>query len=312
MINNDNEPKNIRRTFECKLCNFKCSKISNHTVHMRTRKHLANVKMMTHNDGLMPLGCEKMPKTYQCICGNTYAHRQGLSVHKKKCTYTADTLEVKIVSEYDSSDQLTDAEIIKLVLKQNRDLNEKMTELIKNGCNNTTTTTNNYNKTFNLNIFLNQECKDAMNIMDFVESLKLQLSDLENVGKYGYVNGISDIIVKNLQALAINKRPVHCSDIKREVLYIKDEDQWEKDDGEKHKLRKAIKHIAHKNSKMLNEFKEKYPDCLQSESKKSGQYVKLLIESMGGSGNDDAVNENKIIRNIAKEVVIEKGVNLIV
>jgi hypothetical protein len=145
-----------------------------------------------------------------------------------------------------------------------------------------------------------------MNIMDFVDSLKLQISDLESVGKLGFVEGISSIILKNLKALDIHKRPVHCSDTKREVLYVKDENKWEKENQEKKKLKKAIKHIAHKNSKMLPEFKAKYPDCIHSNSTKSDQYNKLIIESMGGLGNEDEDNENKIIKRIAKEVVINK------
>ena len=206
---------------------------------------------------------------------------------------------------------LSDNQLITLVLNQNQelikhsqDINNKMTEFMKKDC--TNTTNNNYNKTFNLNIFLQDDCKDAMNIMDFVNSLKLQMSDLENVGKLGYINGISDIIVKNLQALDITKRPLHCSDIKREVMYVKDDNQWEREDREKKKLRRAIKHVAHKNSKILNEFKEMYPDCLSNESKKSDQYAKLLVESMGGSEMDNTISENKIIKNIAKEVIIDK------
>jgi hypothetical protein len=310
MTNDDIENAEKCLILECIKCNFKCSKQSNYIKHLLTRKH----KMMTNDD---IENAEKCEKPYYCICGKSYKHRQGLSVHKRKCLYKEDTLNTQNLKDeqievhlQEKNTLLTDKELVKLVLKQNQeimkqnqDINDKMVEFMKNGCNNTTN--NNYNKTFNLNIFLNQECKDAMNIMDFVDSLKLQLSDLENVGKLGYVNGISDIIVKNLQALDVTKRPVHCSDIKREVLYIKDEDQWEKD-TEKNKLRKAIKHVAHKNSKMINQFKEKYPDCLTSESKKSEQYVKLLVESMGGSGNDDTINENRIIKNIAKEVIIEK------
>jgi hypothetical protein len=165
---------------------------------------------------------------------------------------------------------------------------------------------NSHNKTFNLNVFLNEQCKDAMNIMEFVDSLKLQLVDLENVGKLGFVEGISNIIVKNLQALDVHKRPVHCSDSKREVMYIKDEDKWEKENDEKLKLRKAIKRIANKNSRLLPVFKQKHPDCGKSESAFSDQYNKLIIEAMGGSGNEDFDNENKIIKKIAKEVTINK------
>jgi hypothetical protein len=157
-----------------------------------------------------------------------------------------------------------------------------------------------------LQFFLNETCKDAMNIMDFVDSIKLQLSDLEKVGKIGFVEGISNIIVQNLNSLDETKRPVHCTDSKREVMYVKDEDKWEKENEEKMKLRTAIKKVVHKNSKMLSEFRIKNPDCLKSTSKISDQYNKLVIEAMGGKGNNDDEKEDKIIKNIAKEVIINK------
>ena len=142
--------------------------------------------------------------------------------------------------------------------------------------------------------------------MDFIESIKLQLTDLEKVGKIGYVEGISNIIVKNLNSLDETKRPVHCTDSKREVIYVKDENKWEKENENKHKLRKAIKYVAHKNSKLLNEFTNKYPDCGKSDSKYSDQYNKLVIEAMGGKGDNDLEKEDKIIKNIAKGVIIDK------
>jgi transcriptional regulator with PAS, ATPase and Fis domain len=157
-----------------------------------------------------------------------------------------------------------------------------------------------------LQFFLNETCKDAMNIMDFVDSIKLQLSDLEKVGKIGFVEGISSIIVKNLNSLDETKRPIHCTDSKREVMYIKDEDKWEKENEENKKLRKVIKHVAHKNSKLLPEFKKKYPNCDKSESKYSDKYDKLIIEAMGGKGDNDLEKEDKIIRNISKIVTIDK------
>ena len=165
--------------------------------------------------------------------------------------------------------------MIACIVKQNSEL----LEVIKNGTNNNNTI-NSHNKTFNLQFFLNETCKDAMNIMDFVDSIKLQLTDLEKVGKIGYVEGISNIIVKNLNSLDENKRPVHCTDSKREVLYVKDENKWEKEDENKQKLRKVIKHITHKNSKLSNEFKAHHPDCNKSDSKYSDQYNKLVIEAM--------------------------------
>ena len=145
-----------------------------------------------------------------------------------------------------------------------------------------------------------------MNIMDFVDSIQLQLSDLENVGKLGYVEGISNIITSNLKALDVTQRPVHCTDKKREVLYVKDEDKWEKEDEEKIKLRKMIKRVASKNQRLLPKFKEIHPDCKKSSSPFSDQFNKILIESMGGPGDNDLAKEDKIIKNIAKNVTIEK------
>jgi hypothetical protein len=145
-----------------------------------------------------------------------------------------------------------------------------------------------------------------MNIMDFVDSIKLQLSDLENIGKVGYVEGISNIIVNNLNALDINQRPVHCADKKRETMYVKDENKWEIEDKTKKKIRKAIKRVACKTQNIIPSFKDAHPDCLKSASKFSDQYNKIIVESMGGSGDNDEEKEDKIIRNISKNVIIEK------
>jgi hypothetical protein len=176
-------------------------------------------------------------------------------------------------------------------------------EIAKNGTHNTVT--NSHNKSFNLNFFLNETCKDAMNIMDFVESIKLQLSDLEKVGEIGYVEGISNIIVKNLNELDVTQRPVHCTDKKRETMYIKDEDKWEKDE-QNNKIKRAIKRVASKNQRLIPKFKEEHPDCMKYHSKYSDQYNKLIVESMGGSGDNDLEKEEKIIRNISRNVIVDK------
>jgi hypothetical protein len=165
---------------------------------------------------------------------------------------------------------------------------------------------NSHNKTFNLQVFLNETCKDAMNISDFIESVQLQVSDLENVGKVGYIEGISNIIIKNLQALEVEKRPVHCTDQKREVMYVKEGNVWEKEDEANKKLRKAIRKIAHKNICMFKAFREKYPDCEEYDSKKNSQYNTIIYESMGGKGDNDYEKDTKIIKKIAKVVGIEK------
>jgi hypothetical protein len=145
-----------------------------------------------------------------------------------------------------------------------------------------------------------------MNIMDFAESIQLQLSDLETIGEVGYVEGISNIIVKNLKALDVTERPIHCADKKREVIYIKDDDKWEKEEPDKKNIKKVINKVAFKNQRLLPKFKEAHPGCNMAESQYSDQYSKIVIEAMGGAGNNDEEKADKIIRNIAKEVTIDK------
>ena len=281
-------PKNAEK-IECKLCYFVCSKKSNFTKHLTTRKHIKNVELMTTDDKKMPKNAEK----FECSCGKAYTFRQGLWKHQQKCNYFLGNTNSNTNNIFD------------YLKYENEEFKKMILEIVKSEKQQVNNIITNHNKTFNLNLFLNETCKDAMNIMDFVNSLDIKLSDLENVGKSGFVNGISNIIVENLKALDIHKRPVHCSDSKREIMYIKVADKWEKDNMDKNKLRTAIKHVAHKNSKKIPAFKAKYPDCIHSESKKSDEYHKMIIEVMGGSGND-IQNENKIIKKIAKEVIINK------
>ena len=295
--------------FVCELCDFKCCKRSDWNRHINTLKHLNANKMLENANIFTPKNADTL--TFICKkCNKDFKHSSSLSRHKNKCQQPKKEKQ-EIINEIEIT-----PELIINVLQQNKELqqiiieqNKTIIELSKNGTiNNSNNTTNNnsHNKTFNLQFFLNETCKDAMNIMDFVDSIKLQLSDLENVGKIGYVEGISNIIIKNLKSLDESKRPVHCTDTKREVMYVKDEDKWEKENEEKYKIRKAIKHVAHKNSKMLSEFRMKNPDCLKSTSKFSDKYNKLVFEAMGGKGDNEWEKEDKIIKNITKEVSIEK------
>jgi len=297
------------KNFNCDFCDYSTSRYSQYERHILTPKHqrITMDKKMDNKDN------KKVPYHKQCSCGKKYRFLSGLSKHKKFCVINDEVVE-NDESEKDIK-TLTNLvlEVVKSsneIQKQNTQLQTHIIELCKNGTNNTITNNTISNKTFNLNVFLNEQCKDAMNIMDFVDSLKLQLSDLENVGKLGYVEGISNIIIKNLNNLDIEKRPVHCTDSKRAVLYVNDEGKWYNDskeeENENKKLKKAIKHIAHKNSKNISLFKEKYPDCIYSDSKKSDVYNKIIIEALGGSRNENNDNENKIIKKIAKEVVINK------
>ena len=290
--------------FLCKYCDFRCSNKYDYNRHLSTRKH----KSQSQGNKMEKMENAKNAK-YICCCNREYKSVSGLWKHKQKCCEKIETVN--------SQNDLT-PQILYDVLNQNKDLhqmlieqNKTIIEMTKNNQtsqNNTIiSNNNNNNKTFNLQVFLNEQCKDAMNIMDFVESLKLQINDLENVGKVGFVNGISNIIVKNLKALDVDKRPVHCSDSKREVVYVKDENKWEKENENKQKLRNAIKHIANKNSKLIPEWKAKNPECIYSDSKKSDQYNKIIVEAMGGGMDTDVfTSENKIIKNIAKEIIIDK------
>jgi hypothetical protein len=291
-----NKSQKIALKFYCEGCDYSTSNLYDFKKHNNTIKHIGNDKSTFSID----LSQKSQEKKFICVnCNKGYKDNSGLWKHKKKCCNEV------------INNQITPDLIIQIIKqnqelqKQNQELQTQVLELCKNGTHNITNT-NSHNKTFNLHFFLNETCKDAMNIMDFVDSIKVQLCDLEKVGQIGYVEGISNIIVKNLNSLDETKRPVHCTDAKREVLYVKDEDKWQKENNDKQKLRKVIKEVAYKNTKMLKEYKSKHPDCDKGDSKYSDQYNKLIIEAMGGKGDNDLEKEDKIIKNIAKEVTIEK------
>jgi hypothetical protein len=310
----------VAQNFTCELCDYNTSKKSSFDKHLLTSKHkkLTNVnKLETKN-----FQEEKILTDLSCdICNKNYKSRVGLWKHKQKCKIeTNNTKEEKI-----KSDEPSDKEIIMMLINENKDFKQllidvckekdeykqMMMKVIENGTHNTNTTTttnnNSHNKAFNLNFFLNETCKDAMNITDFVDSIKLQLSDLERVGELGYIEGISSIIVKNLKELDVTKRPVHCTDKKRETIYIKDENQWEKDD-EKKKMHKLVRKVADKNARMIPKYKEVNPDYRKPSSKCSDQYNKIIVESMGGAGDNDYEKEEKIIKKVTKEVIVNKDI----
>lgn len=290
------------KEFNCIYCDFNCCNKHDYTRHINTSKHKKKVKG-NDSDTQEIINYSEYSLPYLCKCSKSFKTNSGLWKHKQKCTFISD-------EDIDPTKPISN-EVILSVLQQNRELqqmlveqNKTIMEMAKNSQTNTNNI-NSHNKTFNLQFFLNETCKDAMNIMDFVDSLKIQMSDLEDVGKLGYVNGISNLIIKNLKALDITKRPVHCSDHKREIMYVKDDNQWYNESKEAEcnkKLKKAIKSIAHKNICMIPEWKALYPDCIYSDSNKSDIYNHIIYESMDNSDE----HENKIIKKIAKEVVIEK------
>ena len=301
--------KNINK-FVCLECDFSCCKKGDWNRHILRPKHIN----LTTPNGYVTI--KTSSKTNTCnICGKDYKSRNGLWNHKKKCS-----IEEKPKEETHSINQPLNSitpELVMELIKNNKELQQIILEqhttlnnLVKNGVSNTSSlnnsNNNNNNKTFNLQIFLNDTCKDAMNIMDFVDSIKLQLSDLEKIGEVGYTKGISNIITTNLKALEVTQRPVHCTDKKRETMYVKDEDKWEKEDDNNSKLRKVIKRIANKNIKLLPQFREKHPDYCDSSKKISDKYDHIVIEAMGGIGDNTMEKEDKIIHNISKCIVIDK------
>ena len=292
----------------CQLCNYYTSKTSDYKKHLETIKH-KNKENETFETEMQP----NVAKNLQCICGISFNNRTTLWRHKKKCTFENNECTDNKISSFNFITPELVMELIndnkemkQIILEQNNTINN----LVKNGINtnvNTNSLNNNNNKTFNLQFFLNETCKDAMNIMDFVDSIKLQLADLEKVGELGYAQGISNIITTNLKALDVTQRPVHCTDKKRETMYIKDENKWEKEDENKTNLRKAIKRVANRNIKLLPQFREKNPEYKNSSSRVSDKYDKIVLEAMGGAGDNDIEKEDKIIHNISKCVVIDKS-----
>lgn len=276
-------------------------KKSSFDAHNSTRKH----KMITDDYAMRQKNAEKMPfdddNLYACSCGKQYQYRQNLWRHKKICNEQIDNVEYQQIDMNEtiqpSNHLIGKDDLILELLKQNKEL----LEIVKNGTHNTTHT-NSHNKAFNLNFFLNETCKNAMNITDFIDSIKLQLSDLIDIGNLGYVEGISKIIVNNLNNLDETVRPIHCTDKKRETFYVKDDGHWEKEDEHQKKIKRIIKNVANKNIKLLPQFREKYPEYSNPASKISDKYDKMVIEVM----ETDPEKDEKIIKHISKVTTIKE------
>ena len=297
--------------FYCESCHYNTCRKSQYDRHILTSKHKNTSKCYV-------LTSKNVPKKFICICGKEYKHDSSYYKHKKSCSETLNTTNNINLQETTASTPSTD--IVALLLNQNMELikqnqefkdlildqNKKILEYAKEGKTINNNTTN--NNQFNLQLFLNEQCKDALNLKEFVEQIKLQLSDLDMIGRVGYVEGMSKIFLRNLKELDVCKRPIHCSDLKRETLYVKDQDAWEKENGENVKITRAIKEVEHKNIKQIPQWREENPTADDTETKKHLEYQNILLEAMGGSTmEDDDKKREKIVRNIAKEVVIDKN-----
>jgi hypothetical protein len=320
-------PENAEK-YVCEKCHFKCCKKSNYDKHLSTPKH---IKLMSVNEQLI-----QNTQLFICrICSKEYKSNVGLWKHKKTCVvipsppilpyqpfqfiYEENLIIKTLVDE--NKELINDNKDFKnLILemmksntdlqKQNQEFQEKMLEVCKNSnttINNNTKTKNSHNKTFNMQIFLNEHCKDAMNIKDFADSFKLEISDFEKVGHLGYVDGISDIIIKKLNEMDVCKRPIHCSDTKRDIMYVHADNIWVKENSDHDQVRLLVQRITAKNIRLIPIWQDLYPNSRNNMHKLNDTYMSLTRQAMGGFGGTIPENESKIIRKIAKSVFIDKN-----
>ena len=324
--------------YVCDICDFKSSKYSNYKKHIDTIKHTS----MSNTDAYLHNTSKNNATSYLCDCGKKYTHRQSLYTHKKKCTFipetnhditedandeTNDDINIENIEEnieekneviqvMNDNEQHPNGQMDVLInlfqeqLKENKELKELIIEqqkkILEMGVGTTNIINTQNNNKFNLNVFLNETCKDALNLSDFLESLILSLTDFENFGPLGYCGGISNILVNGLNKLDISKRPIHCSDLKREVIHIKNNDTWHKDD-DKQQMIKAIKAIEHKNVKQMSLWAKANPEYKDPNNKKSDLYTKLIDQSLCDTDKEKAMKSyNKIIRTVAKEILVDK------
>ena len=312
-----------RRDFFCSECIFKCSKKSEWDRHISTRKH----KMITNDYKMITKNHEKTPKLYTCECGNVYSHRQGLYKHRQKCPIIHAKVQenVQFVQSTPVQESMNEEKVVKLVtntvtsaitavvpaiMNGNK---EMIVDVVKEVVKKDTTTNNNShnttnNNTFNLQLFLNEDCKNAMNITDFVKNLQINTTDFEQVGQLGYSEGISRLLIKGLSELDITRRPIHCSDIKREVIHIKDQNKWEKDTPNRDRLKDVIKQIGNKSMMLMDDYVKENPGCKEPQHNKNDLYLKCMIQSIGPVHDDTTYDRElkKISRKVATYTIINK------
>ena len=307
----------VATKFFCEKCNYRCSKKSDFAKHLLTAKH-----NFSTNGNINPLN------SLICECGKKYKDRTGLWKHKKKCSFTH--------NNENKNNLIAQDNLVNNLMKQNEQLHkliinrdeehkreieeqrkrddehkkeiEKLSEQISkiSTVTNNNNTTNNNNNKFNLNFFLNTQCKDAMSIQSFMENLKLGCKELEHMGDVGYLNGMIDIFNNTIGNMDVYKRPLHCTDLKREVLYFKQGNDWERDSEDKKHLKKLIKNVESKNYDNLQEWQKDHPGSLQCDSRDSEHYMKIATEALGGAdSNKDSMYLTKIMKHIVKDVHVK-------
>tara|TARA_B110000285_G_scaffold120602_1_gene136398 strand:+ start:455 stop:1390 length:936 start_codon:yes stop_codon:yes gene_type:complete len=302
-------PKNPN-IYICEICNYKTGNKKDYNKHLATGKH----KKVTNDNDMIT----QIPTMVTCLCGNSYKHRSGLSRHKKKCTYEEHndaTEDIPLEEPINDTNSDTDVKVLSNTIfelvKQNNEFkqllieqNKKMMELAGNMGNNNNNV-NSHNK-FNLNVFLNEKCKNAMTLKDFVKSINISVQDFIETGERGFIDGISNIIVERINEMELHDRPLHCTDLKRETVYIKDENKWEKDEDNV-KLRKAVKGVAYKNERMRPVWYDSTPDVGIMGTDNYEKFFKYSESALGGCGREETKTfEDKVMRNVLKEVTIDK------
>ena len=299
--------------FYCEYCNFRCFKKSNYIIHTNTKKHMCRVAGNEMENAEM-----KINANHNCECGKNYATLSGLWKHKAKGCSVNNNL-VNNDTEHDVKHSNNNAgdkdELINYLIKENQEFKSMILEFVKkdsyNQCttntNNNNNNNNSNNKTFNLNFFLNETCKDAMNMKDFIQSLEMSLPELEKMGDVGFAEGMSRVFVDRLNKLDITKRPIHCSDVKREIIHIKDDNKWEKDNANLDRLRKIIKQLTHKNILRVDDWKKANQGCTEYNSRKNDQYLKINMEAIGPVDEAEVKRDfGRIIRKVAENTAIDK------
>ncbi len=331
----------LKKTYKfcCKKCDFYSNKSSNYLEHLKTKKHQITIitnpvngikstgSTIPNIEGLEIVEKTDINKIYPCKnCNKPYNSKKGLWQHNKKCKFlplqtssSSEKTPIEIMTstmlEMFKTNQEHMLQMIGAVLSSVKPYvnNNIVSEIPGNATSlsnrnvsvsgNMNNTNNSNNKTFNLNMFLNEQCKDAMNMTEFVETIQIDTDDMADVGKYGFVKGISNIFITNLEKNEVNKRPIHCSDIKREILYIKEDDKWEKDNISSKKMMNAVRAVEHKNISLVNRWAKENPECENSDTLANRMYMKL---SKGALDGDDE-NIIKVIQKVAQNVTIDKN-----
>ena len=301
------ESPKISKKFICEKCDYKCSKQSEFNKHISTNKHKI----------LQTPTTDVTQKVYVCGCGKIYKHSSTLYAHKRKCDYKKPNEEPSVETTPPQPSSQVDMMVVLELLKQNQEFkdllieqNKQMLILAQKAGNNNNNTNTNCNNKFNLNFFLNETCKDAITFSDFINSIEVTMDDFIQTGNMGFVNGISKVMMERIKDMDLHTRPLHCTDLKRETVYIKNEEKWDKEDGDNSHLRKAVKCVAKKNYNQLHKwYNNKIPEVETLGTEECEDYFKFYKSALGGyDKEEDKKFEDKIIKNVLKEVILDKTI----